>query len=319
MEEKNYAASAWNLIRAGQGAIKCRHTSVKLLEYFLHLVEAATLGQRTPCHIPIQIRVQYDQKSATAHGKFYKNYKVGVAQTFTRISNKLDQGETFVPFLELVLEHWGAPEALKNIHELIRAQTKFTGFRLVEVEQVANLLATLVRIFRTRIFGKSGTDPSAAVNLFRLVVEMAEKNMLELFHSVVTKLEGIEVPLCFGFFLHAREVLLDANEERYVSTTKELFGCLEAHYATVHSTSHANSRVFMPFWSVVALLRTDCSSERPFLVSVHRCMDVVDKEQWKSAWRDFGREEEYDFQRLLIAERLTGHNKLIEACDFLGQ
>jgi len=314
--KRREADVAWDLLRDGHDFIQSRDVEPPFLKYFCCLCEAARDGHKIPSQIPIMIRVAYDQSAQNAYRIYDKVLKkhISSAEILLCAYEKLQRACVLVALLKIVLSKEQIENARSIVNGLLEDQGEIDSFRLVEIDDISNLLTTFVRNFphieRARLVKN---DVHNALEFVQLVIDFSELETCRLFNVIIARLEELQMPLCLKIFLYVRETLAYASKEQHLSLIKKLFESLNDFYSTSDLAPNEIASNFMPYCSIILFLHPRESPRDSFLLNMHHCMkeDDVSKKQWTRAWRELELKQNYQRQSDLIVARENVQHDLI--------
>jgi len=230
------------------------------------------------------IRVAYDQSAQNAYRIYDKVLKkhISSAEALLCTYEKLQRACVLVALLKIVLSKGQIEDARSIVNELLEDQSEIDSFRLVEIDDISNLLATFVRSFphmeRARLVKN---DVHNALEFVQLVIDFSELKTCRLFNVIIARLEELQMPLCLKIFLYVRETLAYASKEQHLSLIKKLFESLNDFYSTSDLASNEIASNFMSYCSIILFLHSRGFPRDPFLLNMHHCMkeDDVSKKQ----------------------------------------
>ncbi len=315
-DKRRKADVAWDLLRDDHDFIQSRDVEPPFLKYFCCLCETARDEHKIPSQIPIMIRVAYDQSAQNAYRIYDKVLKkhISSAEALLCAYEKLQRACVLVALLKIVLSKGQIEDARSIVNELLEDQSEIDSFRLVEIDDISNLLATFVRSFphmeRARLVKN---DVHNALEFVQLVIDFSELKTCRLFNVIIARLEELQMPLCLKIFLYVRETLAYASKEQHLSLIKKLFESLNDFYSTSDLASNEIASNFMSYCSIILFLHSRGFPRDPFLLNMHHCMkeDDVSKKQWTRAWRELGLKQNYQRQSDLIVARENVQHDLI--------
>jgi len=248
------------------------------------LCEAARDGHKIPSQIPIMIRVAYDQSAQNAYRIYDKVLKKHISSVEVLLCayEKLQRACVLVALLKIILSKEQIENARSIVNELLEDQGEIDSFRLVEIDDISNLLTIFVRSFphmkRVRLVKN---DVHNALEFVQLVIDFSELKTCRLFNVIIARLEELQMSLCLRIFLYVRKTLTYASKEQHLSLIKKLFESLNDFYSTSDLASNEIASNFMSYCSIILFLHSRGFPRDPFLLNMHHCMkeDDVSKEQ----------------------------------------
>ncbi len=315
-DKRREADVAWNLLRNDHGFIQSRDVEPLFLKYFCCLCETARDGHKISSQISIMIRVAYDQSAQNAYRIYDKVLKKHISSVEALLCayEGLQRACVLVALLKIVLSKGQIENARSIVNGLLEDQGEIDSFRLVEIDDISNLLTTFVRSFphmkRVRLVKN---DVHNALEFVQLVIDFSELKTCRLFNVIIARLEELQMPLCLKIFLYVRKTLAYVSKEQHLSLIKKLFESLNDFYSTSDLASNGIASNFMSYCSTILFLHSRGFPRDPFLLNMHHCMkeDGVSKKQWTRAWRELGLKQNYQRQSDLIVARENVQHDLI--------
>jgi len=193
-DKRREANVAWDPLRDGRGFIQFRDVGLPFLKYFCCLFEAAQDGHKIPSQIPIMIRVAYDLNARNAYRIYDEDFEkhISSAEALLCAYEGLQRACVLVALLKILLSKGQIKDARSIVNELLKHQGEIDSFRLVEIDDISNLLTTFVRSFphmeRAR-FAKD--DVHNALEFVQLVIDFSELKTCRLFNVIIARLEEL--------------------------------------------------------------------------------------------------------------------------------
>jgi len=304
-DKRRKADVAWNLLRDDHDFIQSRDVGSLFLKYFCCLCETARDEHKISSQISIMIRVVYDQSAQNAYRIYDKVLKKHISSVEVLLCayERLQRACVLVALLKIVLSKEQIENARSIVNRLLEDQSEIDSFRLVEIDDISNLLTIFVRSFphmkRVRLVKN---DVHNALEFVQLVIDFSELKTCRLFNVIIARLEELQMSLCLRIFLYVRKTLAYASKEQHLSLIKKLFESLNDFYSTSDLASNEIASNFMSYCSIILFLHSREFSRDSFLLNMHHCMkeDDVSKKQWTRAWRELELKQKYQRQSDLI-------------------
>ena len=319
--ERDPLERIWNLLcptgdfekrsNASMGSNSDASMGLNLMAQLLHMHESIAQGARLPLHVPIHIRVNYDYRAHCALDLWDRKHERDISRLFSK--NRETEAVNITIFLELIIV--ADDDGLKKLPAIFRSifskKGKFDGFRLIQLEDLSNLLATFVYKFLDHYL----IDPAAylldTMNCFALIIQLAQQKPHQIFEMVISKLSGLAVPTCLALFLMS---IIDIDPQWEERTARELYQSFENCYVVPHrdglTPRRRSARVIVDF-----ICLHDLHKSCLFLEPIYALANLVfPKAEWEDSWncRRLGRDLYLEVIRQV--DKIQQTRKAILAC-----
>ena len=214
---------------------------INLMAQLSHICEEVVQGSPLPTYVPINVRVLYDVRAQSALNFYQRNRRHDISKLFSKLRER--QAVNIAIFLELIMTC--DRDGLKTVPDIVQSILEklgtFDGFRLLELEDLSNLLATYVLTILKLYVKNPGADYlSNVTEVFVSILRLTHRTTQSIFEMVISKLGGYAVPMCLALFLMS---IAEVDSEKAVWTARELYQSFENHYTDViHDASTISQR-----------------------------------------------------------------------------
>ena len=296
-----------NQPRLSEDAIaNCKRKPIPVVYFlmtFLILYGAATAGKSLPTHIPLHLRVGIDHRAAFPS----RVYKRHFSYTSLLFKNPSLTAINVAIYLELVISRNtnGLEQASHILEGVIKKKGTFDGFRLLEPDDLSNLLVTFIEQFLKCYGTDYQTDQYyKAINFFKTICSLSRQVPDRLFKDTVSKFNGLEVPLCFALFLDG----LSGDDEWMAC---QLYKSLEHRYTNLCDRQHGSAKS-KAIGMIVTFLSLPFVRRYPFFASIHHLMLLLKlTDEWEYTWHALDQKEGWNQQNRSYSENMANYTALV--------